>query len=61
MPERSNEISALMIMGVSGGAIILPIQGLVNDGFGLSASLSVLLICLLMNLMLTKIFKENVF
>jgi len=59
MPDRSNEISALMIMGVSGGAIVLPIQGLVNDGFGLSASLSVLLICLLVNLMLTKIFKED--
>ncbi len=59
-PDRSNEISALMIMGVSGGAIILPIQGFVNDSMGLAASLSVLLLCLVFILMLTKIFRENV-
>lgn len=59
-PDRSNEISALMIMGVSGGAIILPIQGFVNDSMGLTAALSVLLLCLVFILMLTKIFKENV-
>lgn len=59
MPERSNEISALMIMGVSGGAIILPIQGVVNDAMGLLASLAVLLICLLFNLLLTKNYKQN--
>lgn len=58
-PDRSNEISALMIMGVSGGAIILPIQGFVNDSMGLTAALSVLLLCLVFILMLTKIFKEN--
>ncbi len=60
MPERSNEISALMIMGVSGGAIILPLEGFINDSFGFLAALSVLLICLILNLMLTKTFKENV-
>lgn len=59
MPERSNEISALMIMGVSGGAIILPIQGVVNDVMGLLASLALLLICLLFNLLLTKNYKDN--
>jgi fucose permease len=52
LPDRSNEISALMIMGVSGGAVILPIQGVVNDGFGLMASMSVLLICLILNLLM---------
>lgn len=59
LPERANEISALMIMGVSGGAIILPIQGMVNDGFGLIASLSVLLSCLILNLLFTRNLKEN--
>jgi FHS family L-fucose permease-like MFS transporter len=58
--QRSNEISALMIMGVSGGAVILPLQGLMNDNFGLTAALSVLLFCLIINLLLTNIFKENV-
>jgi fucose permease len=59
-PQRSNEISALMIMGVSGGAIILPVQGLMNDHFGLSAALAVLLFCLIINLLLTNIFRKNV-
>ncbi|MDD4632678.1 MAG: MFS transporter [Proteiniphilum sp.] len=59
LPEQSNEISALMIMGVSGGAVILPIQGVVNDGFGLMASLSVLLFCLVLNLLFTQNLKEN--
>lgn len=59
LPERANEISALMIMGVSGGAIILPVQGMVNDGFGLMASLSVLLSCLILNLLFTRNLKEN--
>lgn len=45
-PERSNEISALMIMGVSGGALITPLMGVVSDGFGQVAGLAVLLFCL---------------
>lgn len=57
--QRSNEISALMIMGVSGGAIILPIQGLVNDSFGFIAALFVLLACLITNLLLTNIMKAE--
>ena len=60
MPQRSNEISALMIMGVSGGAIILPLVGFINDSLGFLAALSVLLICLILNLIITKIFKEDV-
>lgn len=46
-PNRSNEISALMIMGVSGGALVTPIMGIVADGFGQAAGLSVLLVCLI--------------
>lgn len=46
-PERSNEISALMIMGVSGGALITPLMGIVSDGFGQVAGLAVLLLCML--------------
>lgn len=59
LPERSNEISALMIMGVSGGAIILPVQGVVNDGYGFMASLFVLLFCLVLNLFFMRNLKEN--
>ena len=46
-PDRSNEISALMIMGVSGGALVPPVMGIISDGFGVTAGLSLLLFCLL--------------
>ena len=46
-PERANEISALMIMGVSGGALVTPLMGVVADSFGQVAGLSVLLLCIL--------------
>lgn len=45
-PERSNEISALMIMGVSGGALVTPLMGFVADRCGQGASLAVLLACM---------------
>lgn len=45
-PERDNEISALMIMGVSGGALIVPAMGVVSDAFGQVAGLAVLLLCM---------------
>lgn len=46
-PEYDGEISALMIMGVSGGALIPLLMGVVSDQFGLVAGMSVLLLCLL--------------
>lgn len=46
-PERANEISALMIMGVSGGALVTPLMGVMADSFGQVAGLSVLLLCIL--------------
>ncbi|TNJ44892.1 MFS transporter [Tamlana fucoidanivorans] len=46
MPERSNEISGLMIMAVSGGAFIPPIMGAISEYFGFMSSLSVLVICM---------------
>lgn len=45
-PERDNEISALMIMGVSGGALIVPAMGVVSDALGQVAGLAVLLLCM---------------
>ena len=43
-PERNNDISALMIMGVSGGALFPPVMGLVSDVSTQSASLVVLIL-----------------
>lgn len=33
VPERANEVSALLIVGVSGGAIIPPVLGVITDYF----------------------------
>lgn len=46
-PERANEISALMIMGVSGGALVMPIMGYLSDSISQVAGVSILLICLI--------------
>ena len=42
-PERANEISGLMIMGVAGGAVIPPLMGIVSDTMGQAGGLAVLL------------------
>ena len=47
MPERVNEISGLMIMAVSGGAIIPPLMGLVSQNLGGSASIFVVVGCMI--------------
>lgn len=52
-PDRSNEISALLIMGVSGGAVILPLQGLISDTLGFTTSIYVLVISLVLLLLFT--------
>jgi len=41
--KHANEISALMIMGVSGGALVLPLQGLITDITSFTAGLMVVL------------------
>jgi MFS transporter, FHS family, L-fucose permease len=46
MPDRVNEISGLMIMAVSGGAIIPPLMGLVSQNLGGSASIFVVIGCM---------------
>ena len=46
-PDKANEISGLMIMAVSGGAIIPLIIGIINDLTRGSTGMYVLLICLL--------------
>lgn len=46
MPERVNEISGLMIMAVSGGAVIPLLVGFVSEKFGGPASIFVLIGCM---------------
>lgn len=44
--DSANEISSLMITGVAGGALIMPIMGAVADMAGQIASMGVLFVCL---------------
>jgi FHS family L-fucose permease-like MFS transporter len=45
-PERANEISGLLIMGVAGGAVIPLIMGIVSDSYGQTGGMAVLLVAL---------------
>jgi fucose permease len=44
-PDRSNEISGLMIMAVSGGGLIPPVMGALSDNFSITTSIFVLVFC----------------
>ena len=46
-PERTNEISGLMIMGVAGGAVIPPLMGVVSDVLGQTGGMAVLLVAMI--------------
>lgn len=43
-PGRANEISGLMIMGVSGGAVLMPVMGLIAEYTGQAGALLFLLV-----------------
>lgn len=47
LPERSNEISGLMMMAISGGAIFPPIMGWITDISNNVFGMSVLLACMI--------------
>lgn len=46
-PDYANELSGLIILAVSGGAIIPPVIGFLNDIFGIIATIYVLILCML--------------
>ena len=58
-PERANEISGLMIMGVAGGAIIPPLMGIVSDAMGQTGGMAVLLIAMIYLLFSAFNLKKN--
>lgn len=47
MPARSNEISGLMIMAVSGGAVIPLLIGWISDMSNVAFGMSVLIVCMI--------------
>lgn len=38
MPQKTNEVSALLIVGVSGGSVLPPLLGVITDTFGTQGS-----------------------
>jgi MFS transporter, FHS family, L-fucose permease len=59
MPERANEISGLLIMAVSGGAVIPLVMGLVSTIAGPIASISVVGVCMLYILWVSMYVRKN--
>ncbi len=47
LPDYANELSSLIILSVIGGAVIPPVMGLISDRAGVTASMFVLVLCLL--------------
>ncbi|MDG5799780.1 MFS transporter [Marinilabiliaceae bacterium ANBcel2] len=43
LPKRGNDISGLMIMGVSGGAVLPPLMGVASDAIGQTGGMLVIL------------------
>ncbi|MDN5291257.1 MAG: transporter, family, L-fucose permease [Anaerophaga sp.] len=58
-PERGNEISGLMIMGVSGGAILPPLMGLASDAIGQTGGMLVILAGMLYLLLAAYVVKSE--
>lgn len=46
-PDKSDEVSALMIMGVAGGALVPPLMGIASDAGGLTVGLIPVWLCTL--------------
>lgn len=59
MPERANEISGLLIMAVSGGAVIPLVMGFVSTTFGPLVSISVVGACMLYILWVSLYVRKN--
>ncbi len=57
VPEKTNEVSALLIVGVCGGGVITPLLGIITDAFGNQAAalIALSLAWLFMVYLITKI------
>lgn len=58
-PEKANEISGLLIMGVAGGAIIPPLMGIAADLSGQTGAMCILLLLMAYLLYCSVITKEE--
>jgi fucose permease len=58
-PERGNEISGLMIMGVAGGAVLPPVMGIASDAIGQVGGMLVLLVAMVYLMATSILVKVN--
>ncbi|MBE0673421.1 MAG: MFS transporter, partial [Bacteroidales bacterium] len=47
-PERSSEISGLMMMAISGGAVFPPLMGWITQGSNVTWGMSVMVVCMVL-------------
>ncbi len=60
LPTRNNEISGLMIMGLSGGAIFPLLMGILSDAMqSQTGAILVLSLCIIYLILLTSIITER--
>jgi fucose permease len=59
MPDRANEVSGLLIMAVSGGAVIPLVMGFVSTTFGPLISITVVGACMLYILWVSLYVRKN--
>ena len=52
-PDRANEVTAIVLMGVAGGALTTPFMGMMADYAGQVAGMAVLLVCIFYLLILS--------
>ena len=60
VPEKANEISALMVMAIVGGAIVSPILGFAQKNAGVRGLTTVLSACITVLLVISLLSKRNV-
>jgi MFS transporter, FHS family, L-fucose permease len=58
-PDRSNEISGLMMMAISGGAVIPLLVGWVSDLSNVAIGMSVLIICMVYLLIVSVVLRKR--
>jgi fucose permease len=59
LPSKTNEASSLLVMGVSGGALIPPIIGFMTTRFGTVGAISVLLVTIAYALILMMMYRKK--
>ena len=60
LPEKQNEVSGLMIMGIVGGAVFPPVMGLLSDRFGQAGAVLVMAVGVLYLFTYVKQMKNKV-